>query len=98
MYKQGFENLNEDNTNNLSEEAMKSKLKGIMANIFNIKKENVKNNFSMETVGVWDSLKHMMLITAIEDEFKFQMTADEIIGATSYIEIIKILERKCNKV
>ncbi len=49
-----------------------------MAQIFNIDIDTITGESSPESVERWDSLKHMQLILAIEDEFDITFSDDDI--------------------
>lgn len=57
---------------------MTDRIKLVMSQIFAIDAESITMNSSPETVERWDSLKHMQLIMALEDEFGIQFP-DEVI-------------------
>ena len=49
-----------------------------MAQIFNIGADTITEDSSPETIERWDSLKHMQLILALEDEFGITFSDDDI--------------------
>ena len=55
-----------------------NKSKSIMALVFNIKKAKIKDNSSPDSIYLWDSIKHMDLILALEEEFKINFSNEEI--------------------
>ena len=61
-----------------------------MALVFNIKKNEIKKNSSPDTIEVWDSIKHMNLIIALEEEFKVNFSNKEI-GELINLEIINLI-------
>ena len=67
-----------------------NKIKLIMALVFNIKKNEIKKNSSPDTIEVWDSIKHMNLIIALEEEFKVNFSNKEI-GELINLEIINLI-------
>ena len=67
-----------------------NKIKLIMTLVFNIKKNEIKNNSSPNTIEVWDSIKHMNLIIALEEEFKVNFSNKEI-GEMINFEIINLI-------
>ena len=75
---------------------MREKIKQIMAAVFSIIENDIPNSASTSTIENWDSLNHMNLIVAIEEEFKVQFTDDEIIKIVSFEEIEKSLKEKLN--
>ena len=44
----------------------------------------------------WDSLKHMNLILALEDEFNLKFKNSEITQMNNFVSILKILSDKLN--
>jgi acyl carrier protein len=49
---------------------------------------------SRETVAAWDSIKHVDLIFALEDEFGVQFSEAEMAELTDYRQIVASVERK----
>ena len=48
----------------------------------------------MKDLDVWDSLKHMELIAALERQFDVQLTFDEIVAMRSAGDIKRVLSNK----
>ena len=57
---------------------MRERIKVVMAQIFNIDVQTINKESSPENIERWDSLKHMQLILAIEDEFGVTFPDDDI--------------------
>ena len=68
---------------------MESVVKEILADIFDIDADDVGENFTPESVELWDSLNHLRMVTAIEDRFRVTFTMEEIGQMTSYDVIVK---------
>jgi len=49
-----------------------------MARIFNVDIKTITEESSPKSIERWDSLKHMQLILAIEDEFDITFSDDDI--------------------
>jgi len=47
----------------------------------------VGESFSAEIVDEWDSLKHLILILALEDKFYVSFTEDEVVNMLSYVAV-----------
>jgi len=47
----------------------------------------VGESFSAETIDEWDSLKHLILILALEDKLSVSFTEDEVVNMLSYTAI-----------
>ena len=73
---------------------MEEKLKKLMAEILNLNESEIKDSLKMKETDGWDSLKHMELIVAFEQEFDIELTVDEIVAMQDYKEIKRILEEK----
>jgi acyl carrier protein len=59
--------------------------------VFTVTKDKLNEQFSNETAGNWDSIRHLSLITAIEDSFNIMLDTEDILGFTSYAVGMKIL-------
>lgn len=70
------------------------KLKKIMMDLFEIKEGEITDESSIDNVENWDSLKHINLIIAIEEQLGLSMSADEIVEMTSFAKIKRILTDK----
>ena len=60
----------------------------VMAQILQVPKETIVRDSSPETIDRWDSLKHMQLIMALEDEFEVQFP-DEVIPELLNVRLIE---------
>ncbi len=69
---------------------MEDKIKNIVATVFEIPVEEINDNLSPDTIESWDSIKHMQLVVALEEEFDVQFT-DEEIGDMLNFSLIKII-------
>ncbi len=52
----------------------------------------VDENTSPDSVATWDSLRHMKLMLALEEELGVQFTADQIVEMNSVGLILAVLE------
>jgi acyl carrier protein len=73
------------------------KLKNVMSIVFELEPSKINDNSSPENLENWDSLRHMMLIGALEDEFEIQFTDDEMLELLNYKLIKLILTEKLDK-
>lgn len=70
------------------------RLSVIVAGVLRVNRGDITDGLDMEETGTWDSLSHMELIAAIEDEFGIELTADEIISMRSVGAIKTVLRQK----
>ncbi len=54
--------------------------------------ERVNEDTSPDTVKTWDSLRHMKLMMALEEELGVQFTADQIVEMISVGLILAVLD------
>ena len=57
---------------------MQERIKVVMAQIFNVDIDSITEASSPENIERWDSLKHIQLVLAIEDEFDITFSDDDI--------------------
>ena len=70
------------------------RLKRVVSRVFEIPEEEVTCGFASDSTEKWDSLGHLMLISAIEDEFGIKYRTEEIPELDSIESIIGSLEAK----
>ena len=75
-------------------ENTEKKVKKIIADVLSLKEEEVTSDFSYRDTDRWDSLKHMEIITALEQSFSETFMIDEITQMTSVEDIMNILNQK----
>lgn len=69
------------------------KINKILAENLKISLDQTAQNLTMQDVNDWDSLSHMNLIVALEDEFQIQLTGDEIAEMISLDRIREIVQK-----
>ena len=69
------------------------KLKELIADTFDIDEDEINDEMTSDTVGKWDSLNHLRLVTALEGEFGISLTMDEVNNMTNYPEIVALVEK-----
>ncbi len=67
-----------------------SKTQDLVAQIFGIDRALVLPESTPETIETWDSLQHLNLVLALEQEFHVQFTPEEIEQLQS-VELISML-------
>lgn len=69
------------------------KISEIIIEILKVSEEDTHQNLGMDDVANWDSLTHMNLIVAIEDEFGIEISGDDIAEMISFESIKKIVAK-----
>ncbi|MGB0454920.1 MAG: acyl carrier protein [Bacteriovoracaceae bacterium] len=68
------------------------KLTEIFNQVFNTDVSDRIQDLSPENFPNWDSLGHLHLVTAIEDEWDIELEIDQINAMKSYADIVKTLK------
>lgn len=68
------------------------KLAKVFADTFGISEAETKG-LQYQGIEAWDSVGHMTLVAAIEDEFEIQMDTDDIIDMSSFEKAQEILAK-----
>jgi acyl carrier protein len=66
------------------------KLKKIMAIMLKVDLSEINEDSSMDNVASWDSLRHMNLVIALEEEFRVTIPDEDAANITSY-KLIKLV-------
>ncbi len=73
---------------------MEEKIRQTMASVFMCEPTQINENTSQDTLPEWDSLRHMNLIVALEEDFGITFTEDEMVEMLSYKLICDAIRRK----
>jgi acyl carrier protein len=65
-----------------------------MATVLEIAADSINDDTSMDTVEAWDSIKHMNLVLAIEEEFGVSIPDEDAANITSYPLIRLVLNEQ----
>lgn len=68
------------------------KLKTVVATVLNVDVSRIDANASSDTIESWDSLRHMNLVLALEDEFGVSLPDEDAANATSYALLVLVLQ------
>ncbi len=69
------------------------RLRSVFRNSLEIPKETPVGDLEYRSSAQWDSLAHMSLVAAIEDEFGVMLDTDEVIDLSSFNRARQILEK-----
>lgn len=67
------------------------KLRSILSTVLQISEDRVTDDLSSEHVDTWDSLNHINVISALEQEFGVTFTTDNLQEAQSVPELKALL-------
>ena len=67
-------------------------VKTIFSNLFSIEPSKIHSKLSAADVDKWDSLQHLNLVVAIEEEFGISIDAEQITEMLTYELIISLIK------
>ena len=68
-----------------------NKLKHVVASVLGVDPESIDENASVDTIATWDSLNHMKLVLALEEQFSVILQAEQTVEILSYPLIMVVL-------
>lgn len=68
-------------------EKINERIKNIMSIVLEVSINEINNNSSNENIVSWDSLKHINLILALEEEFEIEFSEELIPGMVDFSSI-----------
>ena len=69
-------------------------LNSAFSDVFSVNEEKLNESFINVNVDGWDSIRHLTLVTAIEDAFDIMFDPEDIIAITSYKTAKEVLSSK----
>jgi len=73
--------------------SIKQKYLEIFKTALNISDDKLNENIKYNEIEEWDSIGHMTLVAALEEEYKITMETDDIIDLSSFKKGIEILTK-----
>lgn len=67
-------------------------IKEVIANVLGIKSEEINDESSADTIESWDSLKHLKLVLALEEELDVSFTEEQVVEMLNYALIKEIIK------
>ncbi len=68
------------------------KLKQVLADVFGIDVKTINDASSVDTVAEWDSLRHLNLVLALEQQFDIVLSGEQTVQILNYPLIKIVLE------
>lgn len=69
------------------------KLTGIFAKILELPNEQINDDLKYQGVERWDSIGHMAIIAALDEEFDLMIDTDDVIDMSSFKKAKEILAK-----
>lgn len=75
---------------------MKNQIKNVMSAVLEVPVEEINEDSSSDIIENWDSLKHLNLILALEDEFDISIPNEEV-GNMVNFKLIELIIDECKQ-
>jgi acyl carrier protein len=75
------------------ENEINDRIKNVMSSVLGVPIEEINDDASPDNIISWDSLKHMNLIIALEEEFSLELNDEDIVEMVNYKLIVNILSK-----
>lgn len=69
------------------------KIVDIFTSVLDVSRDIVSDELQYNTIGQWDSLAHMRLVTQLENVFDIMLDTDDIIDMSSVLKVKEILKK-----
>jgi acyl carrier protein len=76
---------------------LEQQVKQVMADILGVDRDSIDVSTAKDSTASWDSLNHINLIVALEQEFQVSFDVTEIESMLSFSDILETLERKLQR-
>lgn len=74
----------------------KERIRNVMGSVFEVSLNDINEQSSTDNVDNWDSVRHLNLILALEEEFNISIP-DEEVGSLVNFKIIELVVNECSK-
>jgi acyl carrier protein len=66
----------------------------VVSSILNVARESLSPQSSRDSLEEWDSIKHMYVVLALEEEFSVEFSDDEIANLVSVSDLMRAMTKK----
>lgn len=81
----------------MNTDSIEERAKEIMAAIFSIDVAEIGADSSLDTVKQWDSLQHVNLVMALEEEFELRIKVEDALDMSTFPLVCETLTRYLTK-
>lgn len=73
---------------------MNERVRTILSHVMDVPLDQVGEDASTDTLTAWDSVRHMNLVLALEEEFGVEFTPDQTTAIVSLTAIVNALQAR----
>ncbi|TAH50274.1 MAG: acyl carrier protein [Chloroflexota bacterium] len=70
------------------------RVRDVMSDLFGVPRDAIDAHASPKTIPQWDSLQHLNLVLALEQEFEIQFSTEEISAMTDFTQVVETVEQR----
>lgn len=74
--------------------ATEAQLKQVLADVFGVDVSAINDEASVDTIEKWDSLNHLNLVLALEEQFKVSFSEEQIVEMLNYPLVKAVLQEQ----
>lgn len=78
----------------MSADNIEARVRGVIADVFGLDPQEVGPGTSIETVEAWDSLQHLTVVLALEEEFEIQLDDEQTVAAVSFPAMTQVVRER----
>lgn len=71
-----------------------AQLKQVLADVFGVDVSAINDEASVDTIEKWDSLNHLNLVLALEEQFKVSLSEEQIVEMLNYPLVRAVLQEQ----
>ena len=71
-----------------------SRLASVFGEVLSLPEHRIHAGLAPDDVDQWDSVGHVMLVAAVEEEFSIHFEVDEIMEFTNFQSILSAIDRR----
>lgn len=73
---------------------LEDRIRAVVSAVLGLSADEINADSSPDTVEQWDSMKHMNMVVALEEEFDIEFTDDEIMEMSNFGQITENVAAK----
>jgi acyl carrier protein len=74
--------------------SVRERVQHVVSSVLGVRRERIHDDTSPDTVPTWDSMQHLQLVLALEQEFGVQFLVEEIEAMQRVGVIVALLEER----
>lgn len=73
---------------------IEARVRTVLADVFGLDPEQIDEDSSRDTIEQWDSVHHLTLVLALEEEFEIQLDEEETLAVVTFPLITAVVTER----